>query len=393
MVKVSVIMPVYNGAEYLETCLDSVLGQTLKDIEIICVDDGSTDNSYEILEAYKRKDNRIQVYRQQNKYAGVARNLGKSKATGEYMIFWDCDDFYELNALEELSKLMDKVQADICVCGADHYYTDVEASYPVPRIVAKKKIPEGETFNIVTNEKYILNFTNDAPWNKMYRRAFVEETGLDFQAVRNGNDVYFTACAMCLAEKITTTQKVYVHYRKNQKNSLVGTVSKSPTSVFEAWIAVAETLKKQDRYPEQSLINKFLESMIYTLKNIRHRDGFYAAVRFLKEEAFSKLNIHEFDEEYYYTAWHKEMLPKLIHDSAEDFRDYLMSQTYGQAIFSNAKFQKANQEIKRLKKKIKKQEKMIQELQDKQLKVRFKKICKKTFLYRIYKRLKGRGKA
>lgn len=132
--------------------------------------------------------------------------------------------------------------------------------------------------------------------------------------------------------------------------------------------------------------------MVYTLKNMRHREGFYEAVRFLKEEGFAKLNIQEFDEEYYYTAWHTEMLPRLIHDSAEDFRDYLMSQTYGQAIFSNAKFQKANQEIKGLKKKIEKQEKMIRELQDKQLKVRFKKMLKKTFLYRIYKRIKGRGK-
>lgn len=89
MVKVSVIVTVYNGEKYLKQCLDSVCNQTLRDIEIICVDDGSTDSSPLILKEYQQKDDRIQIYRQQNLYAGVARNTGKSHASGEYIIFWD----------------------------------------------------------------------------------------------------------------------------------------------------------------------------------------------------------------------------------------------------------------------------------------------------------------
>lgn len=87
MIKVSVIVPVYNGEEHLRECLDSIVGQSLKEIEIICVDDGSTDSSFSILKEYQSKDNRVQVLQQKNLYAGVARNLGKSMPRGSIWSF------------------------------------------------------------------------------------------------------------------------------------------------------------------------------------------------------------------------------------------------------------------------------------------------------------------
>ena len=92
--KVSVIIPVYNVEEYLRECLDSIVKQTLREIEIICVDDGSTDNSLEILKEYAKKDNRITVITQKNLHAGVARNAGLAVAKGEYLSFLDSDDFF-----------------------------------------------------------------------------------------------------------------------------------------------------------------------------------------------------------------------------------------------------------------------------------------------------------
>ena len=91
-VKVSVILPVYNVSEYLRQCMDSIVGQTLKDIEIICVDDGSTDDSLEILKEYEAKDKRVKVIEQKNAGAGAARNNGLAIATGEYLSFLDSDD-------------------------------------------------------------------------------------------------------------------------------------------------------------------------------------------------------------------------------------------------------------------------------------------------------------
>ena len=95
--KVSVIIPVYNVEQYLRECLNSVIKQTLKEIEIICVDDGSTDNSLDILKEYAEKDHRITIITQKNLHAGVARNAGLSIAKGEYLSFLDSDDFFELN--------------------------------------------------------------------------------------------------------------------------------------------------------------------------------------------------------------------------------------------------------------------------------------------------------
>ena len=95
MVKVSVIIPVYNVEPYLKQCMDSVVGQTLKDIEIICVDDGSTDGSLDILREYAAEDNRIQIIEQKNAGAGAARNNGMRHATGKYLSFLDSDDFFE----------------------------------------------------------------------------------------------------------------------------------------------------------------------------------------------------------------------------------------------------------------------------------------------------------
>ena len=101
MIKVSVIMPVYNVEKYLHQCMDSLVQQTLTDIEIICVDDGSTDNSLAILQEYAQRDSRIIVLQQKNSGAGVARNTGMKIVKGEYLAIVDSDDFFELDMLEK----------------------------------------------------------------------------------------------------------------------------------------------------------------------------------------------------------------------------------------------------------------------------------------------------
>lgn len=328
MVKVSVIITVYNGEMYLRQCLDSVCRQTLKEIEIICVDDGSTDSSYEILEEYRAKDDRFQLYRQQNLYAGVARNTGKSHATGEYMIFWDCDDFFEENALELMYNRAVETQADVCVCGANQYFEETGMIFLNVAYMNEKKIPLEQVFNRETNEAYILNFTNEAAWNKMVRRAFIEEQDISFQPVRNGNDVYFTVNALCLAQRVTGIPDPLINYRKNQKQSLVGTLSKSPLTPFQAWMDAAANLEAKGALPEQSYVNKVIASMVYLLRNIRQREAFLSTVSFLQEEGLSRLHIRERDSSYYYSPWYAEFVTHIINDSPEDFQSYLAFLTY-----------------------------------------------------------------
>ena len=113
--KISIIVPVYNVEKYLERCLDSLINQTLKDIEIICINDGSTDNSSEILKEYAKKDSRIIIINQNNQGISVARNNGMNKAKGKYIGFVDSDDWVDLDFFEKLYKAAEKHNAQIAV--------------------------------------------------------------------------------------------------------------------------------------------------------------------------------------------------------------------------------------------------------------------------------------
>ena len=110
MPKVSVIIPVYNSEKYISECLDSVLNQTFKDIEIICIDDGSTDKSFDILNRYNIKEKRITLLTQKNLGQSVARNKALEIAKGEYIYFLDSDDYIEPNLIEECIKKLDETQ-------------------------------------------------------------------------------------------------------------------------------------------------------------------------------------------------------------------------------------------------------------------------------------------
>ena len=118
-IKVSVVVPVYNAADYFAPAMDSIIDQTLKEIEIICVDDGSTDNSLELIKEYQKRDARIRSLTENNAGPAVARNKGMARARGEYVVFLDADDFYELTLLERLYEMSVKHDLDIAVCDYD----------------------------------------------------------------------------------------------------------------------------------------------------------------------------------------------------------------------------------------------------------------------------------
>jgi glycosyltransferase involved in cell wall biosynthesis len=350
MIKVSVIVPVYNGEAHLAECLDSIKNQTLNDIEIICVDDGSTDSSYEILERYQAEDDRFQIYRQENKYAGAARNLGKSHATGEYLAFWDCDDFFDLEALEKLYNRAKETDADVCVCGGNQFLESKQKLYPWPPYLSRKKVDGCDTFNRFTHPDCYLNFTNAAAWNKIYRRKYIEGLGLDFQCVRNGNDVYFTVSAIGLADRIAIVDEKLINYRVNQNSGLVCSLSKSPLSPIKAWIDIAENLEKHDGFGEQSFANKAIGSMIYMLQNIQEWNAFHQAVTALKDYGLEKMHILPREDGYYYNKWNGECVKHLYHDKPEEFAVFFSYSMYIQKAEAFAEKRGMSQEISTLKK-------------------------------------------
>ena len=123
MVKISVVIPVYNVEKYLEQCLDSVIAQSFEDIEVICVNDGSTDSSLEILKRYADNDSRIKIISQKNKGAGAARNVGIENAAGEYVYFMDSDDYLNSDAFERLNGFLDD-EPDFVMFKISNFYED-----------------------------------------------------------------------------------------------------------------------------------------------------------------------------------------------------------------------------------------------------------------------------
>lgn len=355
-VKVSVIIPIYNGEEFLEECLDSVCNQTLEEIEIICVDDGSTDSSLSILQKYKEKDSRIQIIQQKNQYAGAARNNGKKHATGEYLIFWDCDDYFELNALEMMYNKSVETNADVCVCGVNQYFQDKDLMVPNNvNYLNRYRITGDEVFSRHGNEETILNFTNAVPWNKMFRRKYIEDLNLDFQAIRNGNDIYFTMNAIYFAERITTIRTALINYRSNQSNSLFGTLAKSPLIPLRAWIDVAENFEKLDEFPERTFANKAMGSVVYLLRNMGDYEAICETVDFLKKEGLDKLHLYVREEGYYYTDWHNDLIRLLREAEVPAILTFLQNITYEKLLLNTAK-------LRIFKKQCADQEKQIEKL-------------------------------
>lgn len=250
MVKVSVIIPVYNVENYLRQCLDSVMNQSLKEIEIICVDDSSTDGSLDILEECAKKDSRIQVITQENAGAGAARNTGMAAARGKYLSFLDSDDFFELDMLEKAYRLAEYDQADFVVYKSDQFHTDKNEFLPVAWVVREKEIPPYHPFHHRQMTDNIFKVFVGWAWDKLYRKEFVDRYGLKFQEQRTSNDMLFVFSAVALAKKIAVVPEVLAHQRRDAKDSLSKTRENSWWCFYDALTALREKLKTEGLFEE-----------------------------------------------------------------------------------------------------------------------------------------------
>ena len=244
MPKVSVIIPVYNVEKYLSQCLDSVVNQTLKDIEIICIDDGSTDNSLEILKTYAQKDSRIKILTQQNSGAGAARNLGLKKASGQYLYFMDSDDFISAELVEKMySKIREHV-ADICVC-QNNTFNDNTQEYKNCNWAKDIDLTMGlEVFNKYDIPLNLFQFCNIPTQTKLYRTDFVKDNKIKFQEIKICNDVFFNFYSLAMAEKIVMLKEELATYRQGHAN-LTRNRGNHINCILEAFSKLRRELKRQ----------------------------------------------------------------------------------------------------------------------------------------------------
>lgn len=210
--KISVIVPIYNVEKYLARCLDSVVGQTFRDIEIICVNDGSTDKSLSIAEQYAKKDGRISLINQENKGLSAARNVGMRIARGKYISFVDSDDWIDLDFLE---KLYDAAES----CGADAACSEIKRPHASGKNPYKLKFESSQVLSAVSDKYRVLEIPRRCyVWNKIYLRSELERQNLRFVEGRMFEDVYFTPRFLFDCKKIITVPGVSYNYWANPES-------------------------------------------------------------------------------------------------------------------------------------------------------------------------------
>lgn len=236
---ISVIVPVYNPGKYLKKCLDSLINQTYRNIEIILIDDGSTDGSYEVALKYAESDKRIIIERQKNSGVSHARNRGIQIAKGDFFSFIDSDDYIELDTYEYLLMLLNEKKVDIV--NYEHYIT-----YPEFEVKHQLSDKEYGLFN-KKEAQYQLLYNVQFACNKLFPRKIVE--GLTFdETILRGEDTLFAKMAFDKADRVWFDKRPLYHYVQSEDSAVRGRFRKSQMSITKLYDVCIPFYK--NKYPE-----------------------------------------------------------------------------------------------------------------------------------------------
>ncbi len=259
----SIVIPIFNNEKYLKTLLESIINQTYKDLEIICVDDGSTDKTNIILKEYQNKDKRIKVLFQNHKGPASARNYGLENSTGEYISFIDSDDIVSLNLYTQITDIISKQKFDIVIFNAGFY--DNKKRRTTKRLFfTTKTLKEYENeYSCLTykNFKYLF-FEQESIVNKVFKRSFLNENNIKFEENSNFEDRLFNFNSMLKAKSISVLNRRLYLYRYGHNNTMNSKIF-APNSkiIFEVFLNT-DNMEKiiLSEYPE--LKEHFLDSTI-----------------------------------------------------------------------------------------------------------------------------------
>jgi len=269
-IKVSIVMPVYNVKRYLKQCLESLLSQTLKDIEIIAVNDGSTDNSLEILEEYQSKyPDMIRVYSTENRGVSHARNYGLARAKGDYILFVDSDDYIEKEMCEKLYTKAITDNNDLVICGR---YNVFEREHVGQR---KREIVKTGLLNrnfVLSENKFELAHILPFPWDKLYKRSLLE--GMAFPEGMRFEDLALIYQVVCKAEYIGVVEEPLYNYRKTTQGGFLNSFSKQTLDIIKAFEIVFDFMKK----------NNYMDLYYDELEFICARHFLYRYISLFKKE-------------------------------------------------------------------------------------------------------------
>lgn len=271
---VSIIIPVYNTKEYLKKCVDSLLAQTYKDIEIILINDGSTDDSIKVCEMYEKTDSRVKVFSQVNSGQGEARNLGISKASGEFIMFVDSDDWVEKNIVEELMNSLTSYEADISIC--NYYRTRINSEEILG--CCEEKISK-ECLDQTIDKDYVFNITS-LICAKLIKTSLIKASAFKFPK-HFFEDVSAMPLLFAYANKISYVNKPLYYYR-NHTASTVNTLSRVDDRIKCLYSLV-------DIFKEHGLFERYrIEMQQYMKRRLKINSRMVKHVLYLYKNDFNK---------------------------------------------------------------------------------------------------------
>jgi glycosyltransferase involved in cell wall biosynthesis len=255
--------------------MESVIDQTLKEIEIICIDDGSTDHSLDIIKSYQAADERIRIVTENNAGVSIARNKGIIRVRGEYVIFLDADDFFEPTLLERLYETAKEYDLDVAVTKFDVYNN--KTSLFSPQI----EEPHGNIFTpgaVVSKSEYpdyILQSTTGYVWNKMFKASFIKEKELTFAPeLYVFEDVHFVCTALSLAERVGRIDDVLIHHRIYSDQSRNKLFKKYYSQVPVVYLKVKDFMMHHGMYiPLSRSFLNFSVSRCFKIYNLLWNDA------------------------------------------------------------------------------------------------------------------------
>ena len=328
--KVSVVIPFYNMEQYLQSCLDSVCRQTLQDIEIICVDDGSTDNTTELLTEYARSDSRIKIITQHQQGVSAARNRGISAANGEYLSILDADDFFHLDMLEHSYYRAKETNADICIFKAEEYNESTGQTCAMDWTPRRHWLPPQEIFSSYDIEDRIFIITPGWAWDKLFKTSFIKKHQITFQNQRTTNDARFVFMAYALAQRICLCENAIAVHRTGRRNALSVTREQSWDCFYKAFLSLEDELKKSGQYDrlEHGMRNWVLDFAQWNLDTItgeRRLDVY----NLIKHKIYPHYHIWDYPLDYY--RW-PDKYPQALWIKDLDYEAYLTVENHRRKI-------------------------------------------------------------
>ena len=281
---VSVIVPTYNGGKTIAKCLDSLLGQSQRRIRIICVNDGSTDNTLRIIKKYRRKNRRIRIINQKNQGRAAARNAGLRAVRTKYVMFCDDDDLYEESMCENMIDVIEKSKADFAVCGINVIYKAHEEMRESDEKYYKLYFDGLQEVN-----DGIINKIDASVCNKIFRMSIIRENEISFPDGLNNEDYYFCNAYMSVAKTVFfLKQKLYCYIRRKgsiMSDNFDGTKESIDhllvaEKLFRFYKKIGFLNKHRDLFWRQ-WISSFWSSFRYSDKKYRYK---------IKEEAMKFLS-------------------------------------------------------------------------------------------------------